>query len=437
MNHRNRSSRMSARMFALIWAASTATTLGCEENASVAPDDTAYGSASSRTASLEPDLLELLPLQQQATFTTVFTAPLATEGLTADRAGNLYSAGRGGNPCPVWRVPSAGGPAVVVGNIPSPCSPNGLAFDESGALYVTDGGDKIYKLIPNETTPPVGALFAAGVPGGNGVAFDRRGNLWVTDGGTSQGRVFSVDPAGVVTERFRVQPLANVVNVVTTTPDGGTPTDTGGVGRDPRALPPGTLAITPTSRTANNTAGSVAIVANGIAFTPHGTLLISDTARGVIWRVEIDGAGNVRSSMGCDTTFSPNTLCLENVFVAHPALEGLDGIALDTAGNIWGLANERNAIVFVTRFGGVYQLFRNPVDAVSQLRNAGPLEFPTSPFLVDRKLCIAQTDVARRDNFPNSAGEVGSGVATVAKISCLDQPLPRRGLPLPFGSRAP
>jgi sugar lactone lactonase YvrE len=371
---------------------------------------------------------------QSSTFTTLFKAPLGIEGLTADRDGNLYAGGRGGNPtCPIWRVPATGGAAVIVGTLAAPCGPAGLAFNHSGDLFTTDGSDKIFKLRPDAAAPPAGVLFASGVPGANGVAFDRDDNLWVSDGVTSQGRVWRIAPDGTVTEAFRVPPLANLVNAVP--PPGGAPgVLQGGVGRDARALPPGTITITETSRPAADTAGSVGIVANGIAFSANGrTMFIADTARGAIWRVEIDRRGNLESNVGCDTTYTPNTLCLDNVFVQHPALEGLDGIALDKLGNIWGVANERNEVVVVSPFGGVREVFRNPPDATTRLRNSGPLEFPTSPFLVGRTFCVTQSDGARRDNFPNSGGEVGPAPAAErAKLSCADARLPFSGLDLPI-----
>ncbi|HEY0988628.1 MAG TPA: SMP-30/gluconolactonase/LRE family protein [Kofleriaceae bacterium] len=371
---------------------------------------------------------------QSSTFTTLFKAPLGIEGLTADRDGNLYAGGRGGNPtCPIWRVPATGGAAVIVGTLAAPCGPAGLAFNHGGDLFTTDGSDKIFKLRPDAAAPPAGVLFASGVPGANGVAFDRDDNLWVSDGVTSQGRVWRIAPDGTVTEAFRVPPLANLVNAVP--PPGGAPgVLQGGVGRDARALPPGTITITETSRPAADTAGSVGIVANGIAFSASGrTMFIADTARGAIWRVEIDRRGNLQSNIGCDTTYTPNTLCLDNVFVQHPALEGLDGIALDKLGNIWGVANERNEVVVVSPFGGVREVFRNPPDATTRLRNTGPLEFPTSPFLVGRTFCVTQSDGARRDNFPNSGGEVGPAPAAErAKLSCVDARLPFSGLDLPI-----
>lgn len=117
------------------------------------------------------------------------------------------------------------------------------------------------------------------------------------------------------------------------------------------------------------------------------------------------------------------------MFVQHPYLEGADGIALDRAGTIFAAANERNAIVLVDRQGRVREFFRSP--PVADLRNEGPLEFPTSPFLVGRTLCVTQSDGNRRDNVPNSGGEVGPGHPAVARISCLDEPLRVPGMPLP------
>ena len=154
--------------------------------------------------------------------------------------------------------------------------------------------------------------------------------------------------------------------------------------------------------------------------------------------MKFDRRGNLKSKTGCDTTFHPKTLCMENLLVAHPLLEGADGIALDRDGNIWVSVNERNAMVVVTDKGKVIEVFRNAPDPATQLRNAGQnagaglLEFPTSPFLSDRKLCTASSDGNRRDNSPNSAGEVNNPAGAFrGKISCMDQGLHSRGVTLP------
>lgn len=366
---------------------------------------------------------------KNATFTTLITTPLVIEGMTSDNRGNLYVPGRlagAGVNCPVWRVNIESPALVVVGLIPPPsatgqCSPSGLAFDRAGRLYVTEG-DKIYRFVPDAVVPPLATLFASGVPGANGVAFDGDGNLWTGDGTTGQGRVWRIDTLGIPTEMFRIQPMANEVNLV-----GGV----GGVGRDARTLPPGAITVTPASRNAQNTAGSQPLVANGVAFDDDGDLIVADTARGALWKVKFRHDGTVRSRMGCDTTFTPNTLCLENILVAHPLLEGADGIALDRAGNIWVDANERNAVVVVTKNGrDVREVFRNAPDAVTKLRNGGPMEFNTSPVLEGRKFCTANSDGSRRDNSPSSGGEIGSP-GLLGKISCMDQRLSIPGMRLP------
>jgi sugar lactone lactonase YvrE len=346
------------------------------------------------------------------TWTTVLKSPLGIEGLTGDDSGHLYVAGRGGGAgCPVWRVDVDGGAdqtPTTVGTVPPPCNPSGLTFDAAGRLYVTGAGtagDAIAVLRPSAAIPPHATIFATGTPGANGLAFDRNGNLYASDGGTNQGRVFRVGPAGgAATELFRVPPMANGA----------------GVGRQDASLQPG-AAPAPQN-----------IVANGLAFTQNGDLLVADTARGAIWRVELDQRGNVASPTGCDSTFTADTLCFEDVWVAHPLAEGADGIALDRAGNVWIDANERNAITVVDNHGGVSEFFRNPVGATG-LRNEGPLEFPTSPFLSDRTLCTTSSDGNRRDNSPNSAGEAAPGTAVVGKISCADTRLQNPGVPLPVG----
>jgi len=346
---------------------------------------------------------------QQSQFSTLITTPLSIEGLTTDGS-SLYTTGRGATgPCPLWQINLGSPSLVVVGFIPNPCSPSGLVFNRSGQLFVVDG-ERIYSLTPSAASPPTGAVFASGVPGTNGIAFDRSGNAWTGDGTTGQGRVWRIGRQGSeVTEVFRVPPMAIETTVA------------GGIGRDVRALPPGAVTVTPTSRNAADTAGSQPLVANGLVFDRRGDLFIADTARGAIWRVEIDNRGNVSSPTGCDDAYPPGTLCLDDIFVAHPLLEGVDGIAFDDAGNLWASVNERNAIVVVTPGKRVIEVSRNARDRATGLRNVGPLEFPTSPVVVGKTVCTANSDGSRRDNFPNTAGETRPDGPARGKISCATQ----------------
>ena len=137
-------------------------------------------------------------------------------------------------------------------------------------------------------------------------------------------------------------------------------------------------------------------------------------------------SGRPRAATGCDVAFPANTLCLDDIEVQHPYLEGADGIVLDRAGNVWTAANERNAIVLARRDGRVVEYFRNPADATSKLRNGGPLEFPTSPVLLpDGRLCVTQSDGNRRDNAPNTAAKRTRREPVRGKISCVS---PDRGM---------
>jgi sugar lactone lactonase YvrE len=396
-----------------------------------------------------------------ATVTTLITTPRLIEGLTGDNHGNLYTGGAGTSPCPVWQINLHNPTLTPVGFVPAAgnCDLMGIALNENGEIFVANGGgasvpvpqaaQTIHRFTPSVNNPPNADVFASGIPGANSIAFDKNGNLWVSDGSTGQGRIWKITgpaanctstPAINCEEVFRIQPMANEVNL--------DPNGVGGVGRDIRLLPLGTITVTPTFRSAANTLGSLNLVANGIAFDTDGDkLFIADTARGAIWQATFDRDGHLKSKTGCDTTFTPNTLCLDSVFVAHPYLNGADGIALDRDGNIWVVAVERQAIVVVTKHGKVIEVFRNPVNSPSGvgLRNAGDqsvgnnhiLESPTSPFLLGKVFCTAQADFGLGDNSPRREGEVSGGQPQegpipLAKISCMDQELKIPGLRLPI-----
>jgi sugar lactone lactonase YvrE len=398
-----------------------------------------------------------LPFPKNATVTTLITTPRRVARLTGDNNGNLYTPGILTPPCAVWQINLHKPRLIPVGfvvPVVGDCGFNGIALNRNGDLFVADGGypfnitdGAIYTFKPSAKNPPIATIFASGVPGAEPIAFDKKGNLWVSDGSTGRGRVWKIAPGGGVCEDatnpyqgceevFRIQPMANEVNLVN---------GVGGVGRDVRLLPQGTITVTPTSRNAADTLGSWPFVAAGLAFDKDGdNLFIADMARGAIWKATFDRAGDLKSKTGCDTTFTPNTLCLDNVFVAHPYLESASGIALDRDGNIWVAAAERQAIVLVTKHGKVIEVFRNPVNSIGLRNSADPavgnnhiLEFPTGLFLTGKVLCAAQHDGGFRDNSPRREGEVHGGAVEdgpipLGKISCIDQELKIPGLRLPI-----
>lgn len=366
------------------------------------------------------------------------------EGLTGDNNGILYVADRGVNDggsdptnadtCHVWRINTNTGDVDLVGQITDTCRPSGLTFDANGDLFITSGvdsgtndGGSIYQLTPNVANPTgasaTGSEYATGVPGANGVAFDRNGNLLVTDGTRAWGSVWRVSPGGGncatatdCEELFRVPPRRNGTNLggnVTSQPDG--------VGAVRYTVPRhDTGAPSATDRQD--------IVANGVAIDTDGTtILVADTSNGALWVVKTKPNGDLRSSTGCDPTLSANTLCMDSLYIAHPLLQGADGIALLHNGTILADANERNAIVAITK-KKVVDAFRNAVDATTLLRNgndtnARPLDAPSSPFVSGKKFCTTNADFPRRDNNPSMFNH--------QKVACLDQNIHPAGLPLP------
>jgi len=383
------------------------------------------------------------PQPEAGDFETIAFFTQNVEGLTADSEGYLYTVGRGGSvEYPgynlVWRVdpknPSEA--PVIVGLVP--IAPNnlygwGLAFDLAGDLYIgtgnrtTPGGiptnyGYIYKLTlnPDAATPPIAVPYTslAGVgevPGANGLAFDKKGDLWITDCINEQGRIWKIETSvggHTAIEQFRVPTL-------------GTYTPQLYSGLQPNTYGQPAAQVLP-----------YAIVANGAAFNPKGDLFVSDTTRGRIWKVEFDDDRNIISPMLPDT----NILDESNIFAESVLLAGADGIALDVVGNIWVTANARNAITVVTKNGEVRPIFQNPTNPgqtktpTSNPSNLGPLQFPSSPFILGKELYITNSDSGRGDDYPPGGGEIPrtvNGITYKGKISHLKLRLHVPGMRLP------
>ncbi len=358
--------------------------------------------------------------------TTLVTLPSDSEGLTVDRATGMMYTAEAPDPsgeCIVRSI-TTGGTVSWVGVVPRPlggaCAPRGLEF-RSGRLYISDQGTGANGWV-FEMDPATGqaTTYASGVAGANGIAFDAHGNLWITDGLRGLGRVYRREAAtGIVEEVFRVPPVANGTTY------GGllTVPTASGIGRQIMNVPAGPQ-------------GEVRAVANGIAVVERGrdaTLYVADTARGAVWAVHLDRQRDLDpGQLGCDPTLQDNTLCENALLVAHPRLEGADGMWADRDGSLWIAANARQAIVRVDRWGNVTEQFRNPVN--SQLvrssadtvdGNTHIFEYPTNPVIVHVPgwpvawtLCVTSTDRPGRDNWPGTTGEIGGPGQDKGKVSC-------------------
>ncbi|HEY1266639.1 MAG TPA: SMP-30/gluconolactonase/LRE family protein [Candidatus Binatia bacterium] len=289
---------------------------------------------------------------------------IIVESITADSQGRLYMGDRvSGN---ILRVdPKSPKPEAVARIEPREIAgkkvnadASGVEFNRQGDLFIASGPFsevlRVRAADLNPQKPGHAQTFATGAEGANGIAFDKQGNLYIAGG--RSGRIYRVGPGG-----GSALPFAEIPAFMRTLPDGKT---------------------------------QQSIVANGLAFDAKGTLYVSDTARGAIWRVSIAGD---------DKPGKPEKIA------ENPLLEGADGIAFDRTGKLWVTANERNALVTVSLDGKVEQVAKND--------SKGPLEFPSAIVFVGDAGFISNYDAPRRDNMDANGKTALDGVgASVARV---------------------
>ncbi|TYP73370.1 SMP-30/gluconolactonase/LRE family protein [Paenibacillus methanolicus] len=273
---------------------------------------------------------------------------MRVEGITGDKHGRLYTIDMDSKK--LFRFTPETGQLEALTVLPR--SATGMAFDREGNLYMASGGgngvDGVVLRIAKGALSggPIESgqveTFAQDVDGANGLAFDREGNLYVSGGATG--------------------------NIYVITPQGQRTVWASGIGAERPEQP---------------------ITVNGLAFGRDGRLYIANTSSGEINRVRIKKDG----------TFGE----VER-FAKDPLLYGADGIAFGPNGALYVAANERNAIVHVSRSGNVKELIAND--------NQGPLEFPASLHFVGDTLYVSNFDVARGANAPNQPG-IGASIAKI------------------------
>jgi sugar lactone lactonase YvrE len=287
------------------------------------------------------------------------------ESITADKEGRLYMPDRvTGN---ILRVDPKSPKPVVVGRIEAReiksnkvnADGGGIAFNQQGDLFIASGPFaevvRIRAADLNAAKPGTAQTFATGTEGANGIVFDKQGNLFVSGG--RSGIVYRVGPNGGA-----AQPAVKIEPHTRKLPDGKT---------------------------------EQAAVANGLDFDAKGILYVADTARGAIWKIEMQPDGKGSKPV---------------LFAQSPLLEGVDGTAFDANGKLWAAVNERNAIVTVTPDGNVQEITKNG--------SAGPLEFPSAIVFVGNAGYISNYDTPRRDNMDANGETARDGIgASIAQIT--------------------
>jgi len=287
------------------------------------------------------------------------------ESIAADAKGMLYVCDRvTGN---VWRIDPKNPKLVVVGRVPEraidgkkvKADASGIVFNEEGDLFITSGPFREVLRIRSRDLDPdrpgLAQTFAIDTEGANGVGFDKSGNLYISGG--RNGKIYRTGREG-----GKVDVFAQIPTYTRILPDRKT---------------------------------QQAITANGLVFDAQGTTLyVADTARGAIWKVAVGG----------DTRTGQPTLVAQSAL-----LEGADGPAFDSRGNLWVAANERNAVVLVTPDGKVFDVTKND--------SKGPLEFPTAVVVVDDIAYVSNFDTPRRDNLAADGQTSLDGIgASIVKI---------------------
>ena len=290
---------------------------------------------------------------------------VVVESVAADHRDRLYVCDRvSGN---VWRIDPKNPKLVVVGKVQEReisgkkvrANVSGIAFNTAGDLYLTAGGfGEVLRIRSRNLEvdePGVAQTFATHVEGANGIAFDKSNNLYVTGG--RNGRIYRTGPEGGKAEVFaQIQPHTRKL------PDGKT---------------------------------EQAITANGIIFDSAGTTLyVADTARGAVWKL----------TLGADGKAGQPALLTQSAL-----LEGADGPAFDSQGNLWVAANERNAVVMIQPDGRVFDILKND--------GKGPLEFPTAVVFIGGAAYVSNFDTSRRDNLASDGKSSIDGIgASIIKI---------------------
>lgn len=235
--------------------------------------------------------------------------------------------------------------------------PESIAVDGFGNIYVAMAAmGEIWKLDQSGSFIEVAATFAKapGPFGVSGLRFDRKGNLYAvnTAGHADAHGVWKIARNG---EKHRIEGTSNIPlpNDVAISPDGTiyiTDSATGAIWRALR-MGPAEMWVQDESLEGTGAYGlGIPIGVNGIAIVPGG-LVVSNAEKGQVVKIPILPDGSAGQPM---------------VLTSEPSLFGLDGIRVDARGTIYGAVNAGNRIVRISSDGS----------DVSDVLVGGPLDFP-------------------------------------------------------------
>ena len=275
---------------------------------------------------------------------------LFAESITTDENGILYV---GDNTGRILRIDPESPKIEVVGRVSTasgePTMLLGIKFDKDGDIYVATGSyGEIWKLNKEKisaSNPGEATLFVSGLGFANDIVFDKYGRMLVTD--SQNGVIWSYNME--------------------------------------------TKALTQFGNQLGSRNPDIPFGANGMAIDSDGTIYFSNTGNGVIHKIE--------------TRKEDGGLMSITVWRSHEALIGIDGLAIDKAGNVWAAINGKNAIFAITKED------RRIVE-VAKSDNSGPLEFPSSIAFSGESIFIVNFDAPVGENKNNESG-IGPSIATI------------------------
>jgi sugar lactone lactonase YvrE len=240
------------------------------------------------------------------------------EGIAFDKMGNMYVSIQSKGE--IWTIRPNGEESLLF-SVPTAAA-FGLTVDDCGNVYATfalgTSGNGVYCI----TKDGEGTLLPGteNIHWANALVFDERGNLYITD--TWDGAIWRVTPGGSAQIWLQHDLLEGLG------PD------------DPGKVP-----------------GFPPVGANGIVYW-HDNLYVANTEKGLLLRVPIMKKG---------TAGAPQVVAgeVDKIGGVDGNLYGLDGIALDMSGNVYGALVLQNKLVKVNPHNGKVEVLLTADDGLS------------------------------------------------------------------------